>query len=228
MRLLHLIKGDFSFQRKYGIWLVYLVFSIVYITTLRLLPVSASQIAGSIMVYTDPAAMGLFFMGAIVLLEKSQRVNCSLAVSPITVDEYIISKVLTLMVTGTIVGVLILILGGVRSTVWTIPGIALGSVLFSLCGVFVASKVSSLNFFAIITVPFEIVITVPAVLYLFGYFQSDWLILHPGIAAIRLIIGMDQMNALCLLSMVIWDVLVYIPCRGAVITYFRKLGGGTL
>ncbi len=228
MRFLHLIKGDFSFQRKYGIWLVYLVFSVVYIATLHLLPVNAAAVVGPIMVYSDPAAMGLFFMGAIVLLEKSQRVNCSLAVSPVTIDEYILSKVLSLMMTGTIVGVVILTLGGVNATIWTIPGVAFSSILFSLCGLFVASKVSSLNYFAIVTVPFELVIMLPAILYFFGYFQSEWFICHPGIAAIRLITETGSLNVLCLISVIIWDVFVYLLCRKATVKYFRQMGGGTL
>ncbi len=228
MRLLNLLKGDFTFQRKYGIWLVYLVFSIVYIVTLHLLPDKAAVVVGQILVYSDPAAMGLFFMGAIVLLEKSQRVNCSLAVSPVTIDEYISSKVLSLMITGTLVGTLILVMGGIRLTIWTVLGVAFGSILFSMCGLYVASKVSSLNLFAIVTVPFELFLMLPAILYLFGYFKSNMFACHPGIAAIRLISEEGSMNVWCLISVIIWNILVYILCRKAVVLYFRKMGGGAL
>lgn len=61
------------------------------------------------MIYSDPAAMGLFFMGAIVLLEKSQRVLNSLAVSPVKVSEYILSKVISLGVISSIVAMFIAI-----------------------------------------------------------------------------------------------------------------------
>lgn len=228
MRLLRLVKGDFNFQKKYGIWLVYIVFTIVYVCVLRNLPSVAVPIVGPIMVYTDPAAMGLFFMGAIVLLEKSQRINCSLAVSPITVDEYIISKIGTLMIAGTIIGAVILILGGVEWSLWTFIGVATSSVLFSLCGLFVACKVSSLNAFAMLTVPFELFITLPAILYFFGYFESKWFVLHPGIASIRLVTETGFWNVPNLLVILGWDAVMYFICRRATEKYFKLLGGGSL
>lgn len=226
MRLCHLLKGDFTFQRKYGIWLVYVIFTVVYVCVLRTLPNEAVSIVGSILVFTDPAAMGLFFMGAILLLEKSQRINCSLAVSPITPDEYILSKIGTLMITGTIVGTVILLMGRVEGSLWTLLGIATGSILFSLCGLWMAVKVNTLNSFIVCTVPFELFITAPAILYLFGYCQSGWFILHPGVAAMRLVTETGTMNLICLLSITIWNAGVYLICKKAVIGYFRKLGGG--
>lgn len=57
--------------------------------------------------------MGLFFMGAIVLLEKSQRVNCALAVSPARDCEYMLAKLFSLAVIGLLVGGILAIAGGI-------------------------------------------------------------------------------------------------------------------
>ncbi|HCT90783.1 MAG TPA: ABC transporter permease, partial [Lachnospiraceae bacterium] len=46
--------------------------------------------------FSDPAAMGLFFMGAVVLLEKGQHTPCAVAVSPVRAMEYIAAKVASL------------------------------------------------------------------------------------------------------------------------------------
>ncbi|MFR1297115.1 MAG: hypothetical protein ACLSBH_17740 [Coprobacillus cateniformis] len=56
---------------------------------LVILPETWQETVASLMIYSDPAAMGLFFMGAIVLFEKSQRVLNSLAVSPIHISRNI-------------------------------------------------------------------------------------------------------------------------------------------
>ena len=82
MRLLRLTARDLRFQWKYGFYALYAVFTAAYLLTLAAVPESARRTVATVMIYTDPAAMGLFFMGAIVLLEKSQRVNLALAVSP--------------------------------------------------------------------------------------------------------------------------------------------------
>ncbi|HBF6649319.1 TPA: ABC transporter permease, partial [Clostridioides difficile] len=96
MRLKNLILGDIKFQFKYGFYFLYLFLSIIYICIINVFPTFMREKIAIIMIYSDPAAMGLFFMGAIVLLEKSQRVLNSLAVSPVKVSEYILSKVISL------------------------------------------------------------------------------------------------------------------------------------
>lgn len=225
MRLLQLTAGDFRFQKKYGIWLVYAVFTLFYVGVLWAVPEKAVNITGTILVYTDPAAMGLFFMGAMVLLEKSQRVNCSIAVAPVKTSEYILAKLISLMISGLVSGIIIFILGGIKVTLGSLLSIALSSMLFSLCGLFVAVNTDTLNQFTLATVPFEMFICLPAIIYIFGGMQSEWFIAHPGIAAIRLING-DGITLLCIMSLVIWILLVYFVTKRSVRKFFRKLGGG--
>lgn len=225
MRLLQLTAGDFRFQRKYGIWFVYIVFTLFYIGILWAIPDKAVDITGKILVYTDPAAMGLFFMGALILLEKSQRVNCSMAVSPVKTSEYIAAKLISLMVCGLITAVIIFAAGEITITVPGILSIAFSSMLFSLCGLFVAVNTDTLNQFTIATVPFEMFICIPAIVYICDGMQSDWLIAHPGIAAIRLI-NDDGNIVLCILSLVIWLIIMYMVSLKSVYKFFKKLGGG--
>ena len=78
-----LILSDIRFQFRYGFYTIYLVFTLVYVGLLFALPNAWRTDAALIMIFTDPAAMGLFFMGAIVLFEKNERVLDSLAVSPV-------------------------------------------------------------------------------------------------------------------------------------------------
>ena len=79
MMLGRLTVWDMKFQIKYGFYLLYSVLTVIYLIILLAMPESWRTAAAAILIFSDPAAMGLFFMGAIVLLEKNFRF--SLAVS---------------------------------------------------------------------------------------------------------------------------------------------------
>lgn len=225
MRLVRLILGDFYFQMKYGIILLYCIITLFYLTVLGVVPQEAKITTAVILVFTDPAAMGLFFMGAVVLLEKSQRVNCSLAVSPMKTSEYLIAKTITFLVTGTVVGGILSIFAGINKLSLSVLGIALSSALFSLCGLIVAVKVNTLNQFLIATVPVEILVVVPALLSLFNILHSPLWILHPGIAAITLIRYSSAFWYLCVISLLFWIGIVFIISKKVTTLFFAQMGG---
>jgi len=186
MRLKNLIIGDVKFQIKYGFYFIYLILTILYVCLIFALPENIKEKAATVMIFTDPAAMGMFFMGAIILLEKSQRVLNSLVVSPIKVWEYIVSKCISLGLISTIVAVIIALFSGNNNLFLVVIGTFFGSVLFTLLGIIVGAKVSSLNQFILATVPFEIVCFIPPLFYYFGY-KKAFLIAHPGVVIINLI-----------------------------------------
>lgn len=80
MRFKNLLLWDMKFQGRYGFYLLYGILTAFYIVLLHSLPQSWKENAAAILIYSDPAAMGLFFMGAIILLEKSQRVTSFFAI----------------------------------------------------------------------------------------------------------------------------------------------------
>lgn len=82
MRLGRLICGDIHFQWNYGFYFIYFILTLFYVCTVAALPSVWKEKIAAVMIYSDPAAVGLFFMGAIVLLEKSQKALNAFAVSP--------------------------------------------------------------------------------------------------------------------------------------------------
>ncbi len=195
---------------------------------LTLIPNNAKQIVASILIFTDPAAMGLFFMGAIVLFEKSQRVESSLGVSPIKVSEYILAKVTPFMIIGTFVGFVLCLCANSSNIILSLLSVALSSILFSLCGLWVGVHIRSLNSFMIATIPFEIVICIPALLYILGIINNDWWIIHPGVAAIRLIGSQFDLWYLSVSSIMLWIVPVYYLCKKSVQRSFSTMGGAKI
>ena len=228
MRIKNLIFGELRFIYKYGIIFLYCVFTVLYVCLLAAIPATAREATAAVLIFTDPAAMGLFFMGAVVLFEKSQRVESSIGVSPVTVTEYITAKLLPLLTVGLIVSLILAAVAGIGNIGGIVVGVALSSALFSLCGLIVGANIKTLNGFVIASVPFEIVICVPALLYLFEVLNSPFWTLHPGVAAIQLISGRGGLMPLSALSLIFWCAAGFLICKRAVANSFRRMGGAKL
>ncbi len=166
-RLFNLIIWDIKFQMKYGFYFLYGVLSIFYLIILFAIPLKWQEKASIILIFSDPAAMGLFFMGAIILLEKSQKIPYSLAVSPVKSVEYIISKILSLCFISVIVAAILTLSINKNNLFIVLIGTAICSSIFTLLGIIVATKISSVNQFILWTTPIEILTFVPGVLHLF-------------------------------------------------------------
>lgn len=224
MRLKNLIIGDVKFQFKYGFYFVYVIFTAIYISLVFLFPPAWREKAAAIMIFSDPAAMGLFFMGAIVLLEKSERVLNSIAVSPVKIEEYIFSKVISLGAISTGVGMFIALGANSSNLLVVALGTFLGSSFFTLLGLIVAANISSLNQFLVATVPIELICFLPPIWYLFGY-NKAFMLIHPGCILIRLISGNSEQLLLLLVILIIWIGLIYIITYKYIKRMFQSVGG---
>ena len=188
LRLLSVVKGDIRFQWKYGFYYIYILLVILYLGILSLLSGDVKEIVGHIMVYSDPAAMGMFFMGAIVLLEKSQRVLNSIAVSPVSPMEYILGKMCSIGFISLLVAMILLSSVGIENFAMAVWGIVSASFVFTLCGIIVGTKINSLTGYIVGTVPFEIIGFLPPIAKRMGLVKdSVWLLLHPGCAQMQLL-----------------------------------------
>lgn len=226
MRKVNVIKGDMFFQWKYGFYMLYLLMIIIYYMIFSFLTGNVKDTIVSICVYSDPAAMGMFFMGALILLEKSQRITNSIAISPVTVEEYILGKIVSVGIISEIVGVILMLQGHTENYFWCAIGIFAGSVIFSLCGIIVGAKIESLNQYIIGTLPFEIIGFVPVILYRIGFMWNNKLmIIHPGCSVMRLIEGDTEMAVGAVASIVIWTILLFWRADISVRKMFRKSGG---
>lgn len=202
-RFISLLIADCRFQFRYGFYALYAFFGIFYVVLLRLLPGFMRESARALLAFSDPAALGLFFMGAILLFEQGERVHPSLAVSPVRVHEYALSKALSLSLISLVAGLGIILASGGHPGPWTIVGMALASMLFSFVGLLVGSRAGSLNGYVLLTVPAELLLFVPAGLWFFDVL-GDWALVHPGVAALNLLSASPRYPAASFLSLAIW------------------------
>lgn len=224
MRLKNIILWDMKFQLKYGFYFIYGVMTVLYLLLLFALPSHWREKAATLMIFSDPAAMGLFFMGAIILLEKSQRVLNAIAVSPVKIWEYIAGKVVSIGLISILVALALAIAADIRHIPLVLLGTGLCSILFTLLGLLASTKIESLNQFLIITIPIELICFTPAVLYLFGIVPAGFE-LYPFSFCIVLIMGnTEHILAGILLLLLLMAALIWFVYR-SLTKMFQSLGG---
>ena len=223
MKMIKLILGDIRFQFKYGFYFIYAVFCALYLFLLFIFPEAWREKAASIMIYSDPAAMGLFFMGAIVLLEKSQRVLNALAVSPVKVSEYITAKIVSLVFISVLVSLVLALAAGLKNIPVVLITTALTSIIFALLGLIVATKINSLNQYIIATVPLEIICFIPPIIYLFA--PTDIMRWYPLNGSIALISNGSQNLFYDIAMLLIVIVCLFIAAQRATVKMWKSLGG---
>jgi fluoroquinolone transport system permease protein len=223
-KIMKMVVGDIQFQCKYGIYFLYIVISIFYIFTLSMLKGNVKSIVGMFLILSDPATMGMFFMGAIVLLEKSQRVLNSIAVSPVSPFQYLCAKICSIGIISTIVGIIIGV--AAEKSNLLIIGIStlLASIIFSLCGLIVGAVTKSLNQYIVATMPFEIIGFVPLIAYLLGE-RNPIIWYQPCTIAYRLIEGNYEHVMTEILVLVVYILFLTVICHSFIVRMFQRVGG---
>ena len=224
MRLLNLVKGDIRFQFKYGFYLLFFIFSFIYIVSIQVLPVSLRETVSSILIFTDPTALGLVFMGAIIHFEISEKTINSLCISPISPIEYLLSKMLSIALLSTISGLLIgIFTQTINNYIGFIIGVFFGSLIFSAIGLILAFKTSSMNQFVLSIIPTMILVILPGVAYIIAL-DSFWYLVHPGIAVSELI--MNGSNTIfAFVSLVFWLWIITLLALRIVKSRFKNESG---
>ncbi|WP_026663199.1 hypothetical protein [Butyrivibrio proteoclasticus] len=222
MRFGRLLGWDLRFQARYGFYLLYGFLTTFYTIILFALPESWKEKMAAILIFSDPAAMGLFFMGAIILLEKSQKVTSYFAITPLKARNYVWSKVLSLCAISLVVAAVLAIIAGHKHILLLLAGTFLACVIFTLCGIIVATKISSLNQFILFTAPIEIIGFIPAILHLFGV--GSFPKVYPANVCMDLVMGKVP-SFLGLTVTVLTIVLLTMGANKSVLKLWQEQGG---
>lgn len=112
-RLTNTLKWDLVMLWKYGLFYAGLVVALIWTGILLFIPVGILSVALPILLFSDIATTGFFFIAVLTFFEKSQGSIYAVAVTPLTAREYLLSKVLALTLFG--FGVAMLITGTVAA-----------------------------------------------------------------------------------------------------------------
>ena len=121
----------------------------------------------TLLIYNDPAVIGLFFVGLSIIMEKNQQVLSALFVTPVNHHIYLISRILTLSILGwaCALGMGLSILGTSFYMLHFSVGVFGTCVLFSILGIIVVSYTTEFLLFLLKSIPVLIGLSLPLLNY---------------------------------------------------------------
>jgi fluoroquinolone transport system permease protein len=215
MRILNALKADLRFQVKQGFYTVYIFITLFYLFVLHYLPDGITSEVIPILVFSDPSVVGFFFIGAIVMLEKTQGVLQYLVITPLRSKEYLTAKAISLAVLAITAGAAISGFAYPGRIHWALflPSVLLTSVFFTLYGFIAAAGCKSMNQYLIRMVPYLLFIVLPCFSMFLPSSFNFLFDVFPCVAALKLIYGAFQPVAaaetlFCLIYLAGFDLLM--------------------
>lgn len=229
-RLLAAMKLDLIYQFRSGFHAVYVFLSLVYIVVVNQLPYEWGNVIIPFVILSDPAVLGFFFVGGLMMLEKVQGIVDFVHITPLRKGEFLLSKVLTLNILALVASFAISIFTGrqFNPLVLIIAVLATAS-FFTMMGFLIALTSRSMNHYFGRVIPAMILIILPC-FSLIGFPYSELFYIVPSVASAKLIIlAFSQVKVLdaliCGVVMLIWNYLMYRVVTNRFDAY-TLIGGG--
>jgi fluoroquinolone transport system permease protein len=187
-RLLALVRHDMRLQARYGIYLAYGFVVAFYVTVLAGLGGHLPSWAIGVLLYSDPAAVGFFFLGALMMLEKGEGVRTALAIAPAGAADYLAGKAITLTGLSLLAALVIVVTVHPEANLGLLlVAQALTSLSFIGLGVPLALRFRTVNGYLVGAGAALTPFLLPAALALFEP-MPVWALLWPPAAQLRLIL----------------------------------------
>ncbi len=195
MRFVQSLKQDIKYQFRNGFYYVYLFVSIVYIIILFKLPSKIQGIATAMVIFSDPAMLGFFFVGAIILLEKEENIFEALFITPLRVKEFIAARLFSLTTISLLTSFLIAILirGFSFNYILLFISISLTSIFFTLQGLTIAVVAKTVNEYLIYSIFYSFILVIPFLEFL-DIYENILFYIWPTRASLVLILGAFSRN----------------------------------
>jgi fluoroquinolone transport system permease protein len=151
-RTLVALRRDLRLQWRQGFWLAYGLVCLSYVLVLQLF---ASEPAGpglrglltKLVVFSDPSVLGFFFIGGLMLLERSEGTLHGGFASPLRVEEWMLAKLgsLTLLAVVASFAIALPLCGSCVRPLWLLAAIVPTSTCFVLVGIVAGTRFSTVN-----------------------------------------------------------------------------------
>ena len=235
--LKNMLKWEFTLLSRYKIIHISILSVILYFLTTQAIPDMNKPIFHTMLLFFDPALIGIMFIGALVLFEKSENVLQALVTTPMKVDDYLLSKITSLtilsIISASIFMILLNIFGGIDFNILFLAlGIILTSVMLVVLGFILVSRVKSINEYLLAMGISFLGLLFPPMLHLSGLYENVIFYLWPTQASFILLTGVFNAAGLELWEIVygisyqvIWIVLLYFLAKKAFHKHIVLKGG---
>lgn len=215
-----MIRQDLKYQFRHGFYYIYAGLTVLYVILLQIIPEAFRGTTAILFIFTDTSILGFFFIGGMVMLERSEQLFESLFVTPLKLDEYLLSKVLSLSILAVSCSIILYIASGlftVSGLIIIVLSVTMSNFLFVLLGVGIAVIAKSINHFFMYSMLISVVV-VPTMLEYFGLASSFLFYIAPTTGTLALIeFAFLKENPLrlipALISIIAWGAAVFIIVR---------------
>ncbi len=190
-QLKSMLKWEFILQSRYRI--IYIAFGsvILYYLMLQAVPMMNSIELRTTFLFFDPMLIGIMFVGALVLFEKTENTLQALITTPIKINTYFLSKIISLTILSLATGTVFLLLtqGIDFNIAFYLTGLTLTSILLVLIGFIFVSRCNSLNEYLLMIMLSFIVLFLPPLLHISKIYENTLFYLWPTQASFLLLKG---------------------------------------
>ena len=235
--LKNMLRWEFVLLSRYKIIHISILSVILYFLTTQAVPDMDKPIFHTMLLFFDPAIIGILFIGALVLFEKSENVLQALVITPMKTDDYLLSKITSLTILSIISASIFVILLNIFSGIdFNIPYLAISiiltSVMLILLGFILVSRVNSINEYLLAMFIAFLGLLFPPMLHLSGLYENVIFYLWPTQASFTLFTGVFNAASLELWEIaygigyqVLWIGLLYFLAKKAFYKHIVLKGG---
>lgn len=217
-----MLKWEFILQFRYKIIYLSLASVVLYYLAIQGMPLINTERFRTLFLFLDPVLIGIVFVGALVLFEKTENTLQALTVTPMEMRNYFLAKIISLTTLSIVAALLFLFLahGFAFNYLYMFLGIILTSVFLILLGFILVSRCNSLNEYLLMIMTSFLILFIPPLLHVFGLYQNVIFYLWPTQASFVLLGGVFSEVALLetvysVIYLVLWTVLCYYLAKKA-------------
>jgi len=186
-RYISTVKLDLKMQARYGFYFASVLTVVIMIALLKQLPVKDLGFLIPVFLVGNLVLNTFYFVAGIVLFEKGEGTIQALSITPLSVREYLASKVvtLTLLAVAENFAIILLTYGPGFDMLPVMAGTVFMSVIYVLVGFIVVAKYNSISEYIMPSVIYVTALQLPLIDYL-GIFKSPVFYVFPAQAPLIL------------------------------------------
>jgi len=186
-----MLKWDLILQSRYKIIHLSILSVLIYYITLVAVPSMNTEQFKTLYLFFDPTLIGIMFIGALVLFEKTENTLQALTVTPMETSTYFFSKIISLSLLSIISAFLFLFLahGFFFDYFYMVNGILLTSIFLILVGFILVARCNSINEFLLMMMLAFLLLFIPPLLDITGIYHNIIFYLWPSQASFLLFEG---------------------------------------
>jgi len=183
-----LLHNEARLQYRYGLYAAYAIVVTIYVALLLGLAPLLPAWGTAAIIFTDPSALGFFFLGALMMLERNEGVRRALAAAPVAGRDYLTAKVITLTGMAFVASVVLtLFLHRPAAPTLLLLAVILTSLQYVGIGVPIALRFRTVSGYLVGSTGFLAPLIAPGFLALLEP-MPDWLIVVPAASQFRLML----------------------------------------